>query len=153
MSSPTDRLPHVDELSVEVEADADATWEAVLRVTERTFGSPATGRLARLLACSDLEASGPRPLAAGSAFPGFHIEVAAPSTELALAGRHRFSDYALVLRLDDLGNDRTRLRAETRARFPGLKGRVYRTLVIGTRMHVLFTKRVLAAVKRSAERR
>ena len=36
--------------------------------------------------------------------------------------------------------------------FPGLKGRAYRTLVIGTRMHVLVTNRVLDSVRRRAER-
>lgn len=153
MTSPSEHLPFVDELSIEVEAGAAATWEALLRVLERTFGSTATGRMARLLGCADVEASGSRPLAAGSAFPGFHVEAAAPPAELALAGGHRFSDYGLILRLDDLGGNRTRVRAETRARFPGLKGGIYRALVIGTRMHVLVTRRVLGAVKQSAERR
>jgi hypothetical protein len=38
--------------------------------------------------------------------------------------------------------------AETRAVFPGLKGRVYRALVIGTRLHVLAVRRVLGGVSR-----
>jgi len=45
-----------------------------------------------------------------------------------------------------------RVRAETRAEFPGLQGSVYRALVIGTRGHVLVTRRILAAVQRRAER-
>ena len=75
-----------------------------------------------------------------------------PPAELALAGSHRFSDYALIFRLDPLAGGGTRVRAETRAEFPDLKGAVYRTLVIGTRMHVLVTRRILTAVKRRAER-
>ena len=42
--------------------------------------------------------------------------------------------------------------AETRAEFPHLKGAIYKGLVIGTRMHVLATRRILAGVKRNAER-
>lgn len=93
-----------------------------------------------------MAASGPRPLAAGSTLPGFHVEVAEPGLELALAGSHRFSEYALIFRLADASAGRTRLRAETRAAFPGVKGAVYRTLVIGSRGHVLVTRRLLGAV-------
>jgi hypothetical protein len=152
VSSPGDSLPYVDEHATAIAAGPDATWEALLRVVERSFSSAATGRFARLLGCADLEQAGPRPLAAGSAFPGFHVEGAERPRELALAGSHRFSDYALIFRLDDLGEGRTRLRAETRAEFPGLKGRAYRALVIGTRAHVVITRRLLAAPKRLAER-
>ncbi len=35
--------------------------------------------------------------------PGFRVAAARPAEELALAGRHRFSDYALVFRLDPVG--------------------------------------------------
>ena len=44
------------------------------------------------------------------------------------------------------------LRAESRAAFPGARGAVYRMLLMGTGGHVLVTRRMLAAVKRSAER-
>lgn len=146
----SDRLPYVDEHSTIVEADPDATWQALARVAARSFGSARATRFVRLLGCADLESSGPRPLAPGSAFPGFHVEAAKPGGELALAGAHRFADYALIFHLDDLGDGRTRLRAETRAEFPGIKGRIYRTLVIGTRAHVLVTRRLLGAVQRRA---
>jgi hypothetical protein len=151
MSTAGQRLPHVDEHSMEIVAPPVATWEALLRVVEGSFGSSATARIARLLGCADVDASGPRPLAAGSAFPGFHVEAAERPRELALVGGHRFSDYALIFRLDELGDGRTRLRAETRAVFPGVKGGVYRTLVIGTRGHVLVTRRLLSAVTQRAE--
>jgi hypothetical protein len=146
------RLPFVDELSVDIEASSEAAWEALLHVIGRSFDSPRTGRVARLLGCADVDPSGPRPLAPGSALSGFHVEAAEPGRELALAGSHRFSDYALTFRLDELDSDRTLLRAETRATFPGLKGSTYRTLVIGTRGHVLVTRRLLSAVKRRAQR-
>jgi hypothetical protein len=146
-------LPHVDEHSIAIAASPDATWDALLRVVEGSFASGPSSRGARLLGCGDTEASGPRPLAAGSVLPGFHVETARPPRELALVGSHRFSDYALIFRLDDANGDGTTLRAETRAAFPGLKGRAYRAAVIGTRMHVLVTRRLLSATKRSAERR
>src|SRR5262245_55324883 len=71
--------------------------------------------------------------------------------ELILIGAHRFALYALIFYLPALGGDRTRLRAETRAEFPGAKGSVYRALVIGTRIHVLATRGILARVKARAE--
>src|SRR5262245_59161906 len=119
MPDRVDQLPYVDEHSIEVEAGMDATWEAVLRVAEGSAGSAGGSRGARLLGCADVEASGPRPLVVGSAFPGFHVETAEHPRELALAGSHRFSEYALIFRIDDLEDGRSRLRAETRAEFPG----------------------------------
>jgi len=144
-------LPFVDEHGVEVAAPADAVWEALCRVAEGSFSSPFAGRFARLVGCESTGPAGPRPLAEGSAFPGFVVARAEPGSQLALAGRHRYSDYALVFHLEGDGGT-TRLRAETRARFPGASGRLYRAAVIGTRGHVLVTKRLLNAVKRRAER-
>jgi hypothetical protein len=152
VSIETERLPHVDEHSLVVDAAPGPTWEALLRVAEGSVSAGAAPRFARIVGCADTEASGPRPLSEGSAFPGFHVATATAPSELALAGSHRFSDYALIFRLDDLGDGRTRVRAETRAEFPHLKGAVYRALVIGTRMHVLATRRILSAAKRRAER-
>jgi len=147
---PSDALPHVDEHAVTVDADLDATWAACRRVVAGSFGS--VGRAARLLSCEDTVTSGPRPLAAGSTLPGFHVEVADPGKTLALAGAHRFSDYALIFRLEESGNGATTVRAETRAKFPGVKGGIYKTLVIRTRGHVLVTRRLLGAMKQRAER-
>jgi hypothetical protein len=153
MSETIRRLPHVDEHSLIVDADRETTWEGLQRVVEASFSSSGVPPFARLLGCADTAASGRRPLAEGSVVPGFHVAAAEAPAELALAGSHRFSDYALIFRLDELGGGRTRVRAETRAEFPGLKGGVYETLVIRTRMHVLVTRRLLAAVRRNAQRR
>jgi hypothetical protein len=145
-------LPHIDEHSIAIDTDPNVVWEALLRVVEGSFGSTSTSRVARLLGCADTDNSGPRPLAAGAAFPGFHVELAEQSRTLSLLGSHRYSSYALVFRLDEQVEGHTQLRAETRAEFPGIKGSVYRSLVIGTRGHVLVTRRLLAAIKRRAER-
>lgn len=145
-------LPYVDEHAAELGAGAAQAWAALLAAVERSFGGGAAERVARALGCEDATAAGPRPLAVGSAIPGFHVAGCEPERELALAGRHRFSRYALTFRIDPLAADRSRLRAETRGEFPGLSGFVYRALVIGSRGHVLATRRLLAAVRRRAER-
>lgn len=151
MSPDPDALPFVDEHGVEIAAPLAAVWGALLKAADGSFSSTATARFARVLGCEPSAASGPRPLVEGSAIPGFVVARAEPETELALVGRHRYSEYALVFRLDAAG-EAVRLRAETRARFPGVSGRIYRTAVIGTRGHVLVTMRLLGAVKRRAER-
>lgn len=144
-------LPFVDEHGVEAAAPPEVVWEALCRVAEGTFSSPAAARFATLLGCEPSAPSGPRPLAEGSAIPGFSVARAEAGSELALAGRHRYSEYALVFRLEG-GDGATRLRAETRAVFPGASGRLYRAGVIGTRTHILMTMRLLNAVKQRAER-
>jgi hypothetical protein len=151
VSAETERLPHIDEHAAVADAGAEATWEALLRVVGASFEGGPTPRLAALLGCADTAASGPRPLATGSTVPGFRVAAATAPRQLALAGSHRFSRYALVFRLDPLDAGRTRLRAETRAEFPGLKGSIYHSLVIGTRLHVLVTRRILTATKTRAD--
>jgi hypothetical protein len=100
--------------------------------------------------CAPLAASGPRPLAEGSTIPGFRVAVAMPNERLALVGRHRFASYALIFHLEAIGAHRSRVRAETRAVFPGIAGRFYRALVIGTGFHVVAVRRMLAATRRRA---
>ncbi|MDT0487310.1 hypothetical protein [Streptomyces doebereineriae] len=142
-------LPAVDEHAVIVSATAVKVWHALGETLEQSFGRP---RYARLVGVVDRTASGPRPLAEGSAFPGFRVADAVPGRELVLVGRHHFSTYALVFRLEETTPGRTRLRAETRARFPGPGGALYRLLVISSGAHALLTGRLLAAARRRAER-
>jgi hypothetical protein len=156
MATAGEGLPRVDEHSVVVGAPPLVVWDAVLTIVEQSFSSPLAASVARAPGCrdanADADASGLRPLAARSAFPGFHVVAAEAPRELALAGCHRFSSYALIFCLDELASGGTRLRAETRAEFPGVRGRIYRGLVIGTGTHVLGVRRLLRAVKRRAER-
>ncbi|MGF0172958.1 hypothetical protein ACQF36_21385 [Streptomyces sp. Marseille-Q5077] len=81
---------------------------------------------------------------------GFRVAIAAPGHELALVGRHPFSSYALIFHLDETDRGHTRLRAETRASFPGPAGDVYRRLVIGTGAHALAVRRMLSKVRTNA---
>jgi hypothetical protein len=146
------QLPWVDEHATEIDGTPAVAWPALLRTVEKMTEGGAAPRYARAVGCADTEAAGPRPLEVGSTIPGFHVAALAPERLLALRGSHHFSDYELVFRLEPLGGVRTRLIAETRAVFPGVKGRAYRALVIGTRMHVLVVRRVQGRVVKRVER-
>ena len=148
-----ERLPRVDEHATEIAADGDDVWSALGETLDAVMSAPMTAAVSRLVGCADSRASGPRPLAPGSTIPGFRVSAAVPGVELELAGAHRFSTYALTFRLDRVGDGRTRLRAESRAAFPGLAGGAYRLLVVGTRGHVLAVRRLLTGVKDRAEQR
>jgi hypothetical protein len=147
---PVDSLPAVDEHGVEIAADPDQVWEALSATLPRTLNSRRSARFSKLLGDAFTEARG-EPTVIGSTVPGFIVSRSIRPSVLALLGQHRFSRYALVFRIDELGTGRSRLRAETRAEFPGAKGRVYRALVIGSRAHFLVVRRILSAVRRRAE--
>lgn len=144
-------LPWIDEHTTVAAAGPDDVWHALVETLERSSGRPRSARYARLVGVADRTASGPRPLTEGSVLPGFRVARATPGRELVLVGRHRFSTYALVFRLHGTGDGRVRLRAETRARFPGPLGALYRLLVISSGAHALLTGRLLAAIGRRAE--
>ncbi|HEX6417426.1 MAG TPA: hypothetical protein VFZ77_02990 [Acidimicrobiales bacterium] len=143
-------LPYLDEHVTAVAAGPDAAWRAVVDAVDASFSRTGAGWYARAVGCADTAATGPRPLAEGSTIPGFRVAAAVPGRELVLRGRHRFSDYALVFRVEPAGPDRTLVRAESRAAFPGLPGAAYRALVFGTRAHVRGIRSLLAGVRRRA---
>ncbi|WP_151084231.1 SRPBCC family protein [Nocardioides cynanchi] len=149
MTSPD--LPFVDEHEVVVAAAPDRVWAALVATLDRAFSRPAATAYARLVGCRPVGASGPRPLTQGSTLPGFRVTIAVPGSRLVLEGRHRFSTYAMVVRLEPDGRGGTRLRAETDATFPGVAGGAYRALVIGSRGHLIGMRRLLEAVRRRAE--
>ena len=139
----------VDEQRVLVSAAAPAVWEALgasLRPVERAGREFFTGRV---LGAVPGTAHGD-PLDQGSAVPGFGVREAVPERRLVLAGEHRFSDYVLVFTLEERGRA-TQLSARTHARFPGLRGRVYRALVIGSGAHRMIVWRWLERIRAVAE--
>ncbi|WP_214411221.1 hypothetical protein [Sphaerisporangium fuscum] len=146
-----DPLPWLDEHTAVVAAGPEALWQATAQVFGRSFSRGLSARYARLVGAEPLVATGPWPPAEGSTVPGFRVVSAVSGRELGLAGRHRFSDYTLVFRIEPLEAGRSRLRAESRAAFPGRAGRGYRALVIGTGAHVAGMRRLLAAIRRQAE--
>jgi hypothetical protein len=147
--TPLRSLPRIDDHTITVAASPRRTWDAVVA------GAPRERRLQSLglalLGCRERRTSGPRG-AAGSTVPGFRVARADAPREWRLEGRHRFSDYALTFELEPDGQGGTLLRAITDAAFPGPHGRAYRALVIGSRVHVLAVRRLLADAKRRAER-
>jgi hypothetical protein len=150
---PIESLPVVDEHSVSISASAEQAWDALLATLAQGFSNTATGRAAaRRLGCIPCDAKG-EPDRIGSTIPGFIVTRAIPPAVLALMGEHRYSRYALVFRITERDDAPLLLSAETRAEFPGRSGTAYRTLVIGTRGHVLATRSLLRAIRRSAERR
>jgi len=115
------RLPYIDEHAISVHASAAETWSALLRKMCRDPEDPTT------------------------VLPGFRLEEATPPQRLALKGRHLFAVYRLVFELEPERHDPegVRLRALTFAAFPGLHGRAYRALVIGTGAHRIVVRRML----------
>ncbi|MBV8179063.1 MAG: hypothetical protein JOY55_19590 [Mycobacterium sp.] len=121
-----ERLPYIDEHAITVAANREDTWSALLRVM-----------------CHD-------PRDPSSVPAGFVLDEAQPPARFALKGRHPFAIYRWVFELDAEAPQRTRIRAATWADFPGLHGKAYRALVIGTgghRVAVRYTlKRIAAAL-------
>ena len=144
-------LPYIDEHSITVDAAPACLWTALGEVLARTFSRPGE-TLRRVAGRRSVETKGD-PLPAGATLAGFRVVRAEREAELALEGQHPFSRYALTFRIDALEPGRARLRAETRAAFPGVHGRLYRALVIGTRLHAVVVRRLLAETRRRAERR
>lgn len=135
MSSSTPDLPFLDEHRTLVDAPREVVWAALRRYVDTSLGFGAGNPLAVLL--------GTQPRA------GFEVAHEYSGHELGMAGRHRFSRYALVFRLTESANGQTTMAARSYAEFPGLHGRVYRALVIGTGAHVVATNQILRAIRRS----
>jgi Protein of unknown function (DUF2867) len=144
-------LPFIDVHGVAVAATQRRAWESIREVVGGTFRGPRTELFARLLGASETRPRGD-PGEPGSAVAGFVVTTAEPPGELVLEGEHRFSRYALILRIVPADDGTCRVSAETRAEFPGLHGRLYRAAVIGTRAHVVVVRRLLRAVRARAER-
>jgi hypothetical protein len=127
-------LPYIDEHAVRVSATREQVWAALNRYVESSLTRAAGSPFTKIL--------GTEPRG------GFEVAEAVPTERLTLVGRHRFSRYMLVFELADGVDGATQLRAKSYAAFPGIHGRVYRTLVIGTRLHVLATSHLLRSIRR-----
>lgn len=147
---PVESLPPIDEHARVVRATPEATWDAIVATLPRSFGGTLAGRYTSAVGCEQTEAEGD-PATIGSTLPGFIVARSIRPAMLTLLGEHRFSRYALVFRVDRLDDERSLVRAETRADFPGWRGRAYKALVIGTRGHTLMVSRILRSIRRRAE--
>jgi hypothetical protein len=121
-----EQLPYIDEHVIRVDANRADTWSALLRILCRDAGDPATVPT------------------------GFTLDEATPPERFVLKGRHPFAVYRWAFELDDEGPQRTLVRSATWAAFPGMHGKVYRALVIGTGGHRLAVRRVLRCIAAEA---
>ena len=145
---PLESLPFVDEHFVEVAAPSELVWEALLRTVA---GMRASGPVARALGCAHTETTGVVGQI-GSTVPGFVVARSVRPAVLALMGQHRFSRYALIFSILEKPSGLMLLSAQTRAEFPGVRGKLYRAAVIGSRGHVIVTVGMLRSARRRAER-
>jgi hypothetical protein len=148
----TTDLPFIDEFDTVVEAPRSLVFAALARTAGRSFEAPGGRAFTALLGCEHRGSSYTVPPLVGQETNGFQVAEVDEPARLVLQGRHRFAAYRLSFTIDDLGLGRSRLRARTDARFPGLKGAMYRGLVIGSGGHALIAKRLLRVIARKAER-
>jgi hypothetical protein len=132
----TNGLPYVDEHTITIAAPRERAWTALQRYASASLRVSDRNPLAKLL--------GTQPRA------GFEVVQAEPGRGLTLEGRHRFSRYRLAFTLSDGPAGTTQLRAATYAAFPGVRGQVYRALVIGSRGHRVAVWLMLRSVRRVA---
>jgi hypothetical protein len=146
------QLPFIDEHSIVIDATREDVWGILVPALGTDLGGAASAPLARLLGLAPAESRGNwrGTLHSGDALPGFAVAETHAPERLALRGRHRFSRYELVFELDATGAACCTLRAQTWAEFPGLTGRAYRALVIGSGGHRLVVRRLLRNIARRA---
>ncbi len=145
-----ERLPYIDEHSIVIGASRERVWGVLASALRASLGRTAPTPLTRLLGLKPAQSRGERSgtLHPGDALPGFTVAKADIPERLALRGQHRFSRYALTFELDPTGENCCTLRARTWAEFPGLTGRAYRALVIGSGGHRLVVRRLLRNIAR-----
>jgi hypothetical protein len=144
-------LPYIDEHARAIGATRECAWGALI-ATMRGLGRTVPAALAGPWGLDPARAQGDWSATpqVGDCLPGFVVERSRPPAELALRGRHRFSRYALVFELDETAATGCTLRAKSYAEFPGLKGRAYRALVIGSGGHRVMVRRMLREIAERA---
>ena len=132
-----EHLPYIDEHATRIPATRSRVWEALESYVQALLRANERGPLTTVL---------------GTDPPGgFAVAESVPGERLALRGRHRFARYELAFELAEAEDGfATQLRAQTRAEFPGVRGRIYRALVIGSRGHVVATRYMLRRIAQRA---
>jgi hypothetical protein len=145
-------LPYIDEHATTIGASRERVWAALAATLLASLGRTLPGAIARPWGLVPARPRARRggTLQRGDALSGFTVARSQPPGRLELRGRHRFSRYALVFELGDEPDGRCTLRARTWAEFPGLAGRAYRALVIGSGAHRIFVRRMLRDIARRA---
>jgi hypothetical protein len=130
-------LPFVDVHATTVAATPGAVFDALERIGPRIGTDPISRTYARLVGTEDRGA--------------FHVARSERPMVVVLGGSRRFSRYELVCRIEPEHGGSV-VRFETWAEFPGLGGRVYRAVVIGTGGHRVGMRLMLGSLKRNIER-
>jgi hypothetical protein len=145
-----ERLPYIDRHERLIRAASQPTWLALLGMLGAR-GAHVPALAVRALALDQATLSGDwraGRVQAGDTLPGFAVAEARAPELLALRGGHRFSRYALTFELREHQAGCVII-ASTWAAFPGLLGRGYRALVIGSGLHRV----AVGAMLRDVERR
>lgn len=124
----------VDEHRLRVDRPPGEVWPVVRTYADRLTAGPRGRMVTGLL--------GTAP------HSGFEVGDEVDGRRVGLTGRHRFSRYWLDLRVDPVDGSDAEVAAVTYAEFPGPHGFAYRTAVIGSRLHVVAVRRMLAAIRR-----
>jgi hypothetical protein len=143
-----ERLPYIDTYARRIDAPAERVWDALLTVLRRQLrgGLPRPVTTAWGLQHTACRGDWKGGVAVGDTITGFAVAAVQPLRVLALRGQHRFSRYELRFELDSSVSGGIELRAITSAVFPGLHGRIYRLLVIGSGGHRVAVRRLLGGV-------
>ncbi len=142
----TRSLPLIDEHTHVTDMPPERAWASLVEMLGRVTGGTSAKRYARLIGCDPVASDGAFP-AEGGTIPGFRVAHGEPPRAITLCGRHRFADYTFEFQLEPVAcGGSTRVRAVTRAEFPGVAGRVYRLAVIGSGGHAMAVRRMLRAL-------
>jgi hypothetical protein len=147
-----ERLSYIDTYAIDIDAGVEDSWRALLGIVRSMTGERAPWPVEHVLAARPSSRSGDwrGTVAVGDTIPGFAVEEVRAARHLALAGHHRFARYELTFELEAVAPERTRLAAVTHAEFPGVRGRIYRALVIGSGGHRVVARRLLRRVRSRA---
>jgi hypothetical protein len=151
IDNPIERLPPLDEHGIQIDAPSEVVWPAMIAAVRKTLGHPSSARLVKGLGSEEVAVDTNFP-AIGSTLPGFVVARVVGPAVLALEGEHDYARYAVVFVLDPLPEDRTLLRAQTRADFKGTRGKAFRRLTLGTHLHGAILRQILRKARKQAEK-
>lgn len=141
----------MDEHEVAASASPEEVWAALPGALRDAFDRSRAHWLARILGCEGEGCAGELDSAPTETLAGFHVTSTDPPREVTLEGRHKFSRYRLAFEIEPAGPG-ARIRAITHAEFPGVRGALYRAMVVGSGGHRIVTSRILRSIARRAER-
>lgn len=147
------RPAYIDEHTREISAAPEVVWDALMDMLGR-LSPRLPDPLAAAWGLQPRSRRGPwnRNPTVRDTIPGFAVAASDPAHRLVLTGRHRFSDYELHFTLEQGTGGSTELTATTFADFPGLRGAVYRALVITSGAHRIAVQRMLDRVAQRTQR-